>query len=995
MGATFVAVSAQAFRLLLATLGADGRDFERLCKWYLENDPVSKARFRRVWLWDEWPGRWGRDRGIDLVAETVDGRNVAVQAKNYGERHSITKRDIDTFLSESSRPVIAERLLMASTDRVAASAREVMLAQDKPVSTCLLAPMSRSPVRWPVTIDELLPDVISRAEPRPHQVRVLEDIDRWARTDAPRGQVVMACGTGKSLIAIWAADRLGAPRVLVLGPTLALLRQVAREWSQHASVQRQLLYISSDTSRLGEDVTRGDELATHRTTDADHIADRLRSASQLLVLCTYNSSPALALAMTKAPEVEFDLAIADEAHRCAGLEGSSHKTILDATAIRAIRRLFFTATPTVYGTKDRARAARRNIRLSSMDDPALFGTVIHHLSFAEAIRQNLLCPYQVAVIPINDAEVMELVERRRIVTADGDHKLEAGSLATQVACARAMRRFGCRRVVAFHPRIKDSQRFGVHFPIAAGLLSDEERPDGPIWSQHIDGRDMPHARRVQLLEQFESDDDQYRLLSNVRLLTEGVNVPGIDAIAFVDTHRGQAQIIQAVGRAVRLAPGKSVGTIVLPVVLREGESFEAALARSDHRTVVDVLGALRSHDPEIMKSLDGLRFDANSDDGPPSVATGRFVIDAALEVGEEFAEAVDIALTNALGLPSRRPASGSGALAQIRVIDERPPPSEEEMFLRGLHELQLLARWRLVPCVPATSHSFPMGVWWQEAKRRWLADELDEYDRSTIADAVSWLAPDLERSRLRRALAEASQHDLPEQIEAQLRPGGVLHVTHAIRLLEEDQDPEAVVDATGSIQGAITHPAMSHEMQLRYVRAALDLLSEATERAAETPEPPIWRWTTQRAVAIAAFAHTLGMARAGTSPYDRPHPPGSLDACPEAAALGHAAGLRFAKLAHRMRAYRFPGDVDAVRDRRLLERSLSPDARLDALGWDIYMLSRHVGADNNDALLLAMDGTYRAREKVRADRLARALRQIAMDDSSYLPPGAPSANRLR
>jgi predicted helicase len=207
----------------------------------------------------------------------------------------------------------------------------------------------------------------------------------------------------------------------------------------------------------------------------------------------------------------------------------------------------------------------------------------------------------VAVIPIDDDEVHELIKRRRIVTADGEHKLEAAGLATQIACARAMRRFGCRRIVAFHPTIEDSKRFSEHFPTAAELLAEGEHPDGPVWSRHVDGARMPHATRRQLLEHFESGGaEEYRLLSNVKLLTEGVDVPGIDAIAFLDTRRGHGRIIQAVGRAVRPAAGKTVGTIVLPVALRAGESFDAALARSEHRSIVDILGALRSHDADIV-----------------------------------------------------------------------------------------------------------------------------------------------------------------------------------------------------------------------------------------------------------------------------------------------------------------------------------------------------------------------------------------------------------
>ena len=691
---------------LLRSLDVGGRGFEQLSKWILQNDPEFRAQFARVWLWDEWPGRWGPDRGIDLIAEAHDGALVAAQAKNYGDRHSITKRDIDTFLSESNRAVIASRLLIASTNRVAPSAVDVMAAQEKPVRTCLLARLEASPVTWPQTVSDLQPAPLAKHSARPHQVGALDAIARWAQTDGSRAQVIMACGTGKSLVGVWAAERLKAQRVLVLVPTLALMRQTAIEWCQQLDTPRRLLRISSDRSRVEDDVVRGDELGSVGTTDVDGIAAVLSQNEPVLVLCTYDSSPTLATAMSQLPNFEFDIVIADEAHRCAGLESSAHKTILSNDAIRARRRLFFTATPIIYGTRDKGNLRRRSVAVASMDDPARFGPVIHRLSFAEAIRRHLLCPYQVAVIPIDD-DVHALIERRRLVTADGDQILEASSLATQIACGRAMRRFGCRRVVAFLPSIKESKRFSAHFPVALALMDDDDRPQGPVWCEHVDGADMRYATRLARLARFKSETpDEHRLLSNVRMLTEGVDVPGIDAIAFVHTHRGKAAIIQAVGRAVRPAEGKSIGTIVLPIVLRKDESFQAALARSEHRHVVDILGALRSHDPQIDRSLDDLRFHAGPTSSVPP-ANGSFVIDAPLHVGEEFAEAVDVALTDALDIMTAR--RRARVHARDVIVAEPPEPSEEEAFLIGLNELQQRGYRGLLPRVPDTcATTFPL-----------------------------------------------------------------------------------------------------------------------------------------------------------------------------------------------------------------------------------------------------------------------------------------------
>ena len=961
---------------LLASFRPDGREFELLCRWFLENDPEFQADYEKVWLWSDWPDRWGPDRGIDLVALTRSGQLVAVQAKNYGAAHSVTKRDIDTFLSESNRVEIAARVLVASTDLVAASARQVMAEQEKPVSTCLLSRMRQSPVDWPATLQELAPGEPPSATPRDHQILALDAIQRWARANGVRGQVIMACATGKTLVEIWAAERLEAQNVLVLVPTIPLLRQFARDWPRQSTIERRLLRICSDkTAPDAEDIVRGDELTGARTTDPGEIAAALRSGTPVLALCTYDSSPALADAMRDAPGFSFDLAIADEAHRCAGLETSRHKTILNEKAIRAHRRLFFTATPTVYGTRDKSRAANKNVRLASMDDRALFGPVVHHLSFAEAIEQGLLCPYQVAVIPVDDDEVHDLIKRRRIVTADGAQNLEAAGLATQIACARAMRRFGCRRIVAFHPTIAESRRFGDHFPVAVGLLSDDDRPEGAIWSQHVDGAGMPHATRTRLLDRFQAEQpEEYRLLSNVRLLTEGVDIPGIDAIAFIDTRRGHGSIIQAVGRAVRTAPGKESGTIVLPVVLRAGESFDAALARSEHRTIVDILGALRSHDPDIVKSLDDLRYNAGPNDRTPA-KHGRFLIDAPLQVGEEFAAAVDIALTGALGLASQRPTRRRGQHQEPRLLPEAVPPSEDELIAIAINNISTLGRCELLSEVPAqVGDSFPLGACWHEIKSRWDAGSLDAYDRDTIAYSLSWLAPDLDDyPSVQHEIAMLTDADVPEQVAAQCRPGG----RYAERFPEfVDWRDEELVDALRQIQPLLTHAAMSPRIRLRYVLLALRRLAAAVSAATALRDDVWWDDRSWSRAATDGFIYGLQIANVGSSPLEQPVEPWSARDKPAAYLLGRREAQALAPLARRMRIYRFPGDAEAVESRRWDEADIAIDERLDPLGWEIFMLASARGDTRGDALQLAMEGSRRLRLKVRLDLRTRSIREL-------------------
>lgn len=977
--------SSGKLRSLLAGFRRDGREFEHLTKWFLDSDPEFRALFRRVWLWDEWPERWGRDRGIDLIAETHDGEVVAIQAKNYSEAHSVTKHDLDTFLSESNRAPVALRLLVASTDQVALSARQTMAAQDKPVSTCLMGRLLASQVLWPTSMAALGASETPSLIPRPHQLEAVDAIERWAETGAARGQVIMACGTGKTLVSIWAADRLQANRVLVLVPTLPLLRQTATRWCQASQRSRRLLRICSARARTDDDMAAGDELSFGGTTAPQRIVGALASPGPLLILCTYDSSPLLASAMAALPDAEIDLAIADEAHRCSGLESSSHKTILREDAIRTRRRLFFTATPTVYGARDRGSLRRHGVAVASMDDPAKFGRVVHRLSFADAIQRDLLCRYQVAVIPVDDDEVHGLIERRRLVTADGDQVLEALGLATQIACARAMRRFGCRRAVAFHPTIKDSQRFSSHFPIAVALMREEDRPPAPVWSEHIDGGGMPYPTRMSRLERFQAPEPQEcRLLSNVKVLAEGVDVPDIDAVAFVDTHRGHAAIIQAVGRAVRKAEGKTVGTVVLPVVLRRDESLQAALARSEHRHIVDVLGALRSHDPEIARSLDDLRFNAGDRPRAGSQANGSFVIDAPLNVGSEFAEAVDVALADALGL--RCPAPARRRTPADIIIEPAAEPSPDEAFLIGLEELQSRARRDLLARVPESATAFPMRAWWQEALRRWQDRGLDRYDRQAIADSLSWMSSDLDGAEaVRREIAALSKADVPEQLAAQIRPGGQLAAGPLQWLVDGPEQIDDLVDRLRDIHGCVTHAAMSPTMQARRLQDVLTFAAYAARRTDQGNPIPVWYFLSRRQASVLGFAQALILIGDPAAQFSATIHPEVRDAH----AMGAEAAASVGQLVREMSLYRFRRDAEEVAERLEDEGELHPDRRLDALGWDIYLLVRARSDSPQAALSQAMDGPLRARLRVRTDLLRRARLHRVREEASVTPTARP------
>jgi superfamily II DNA or RNA helicase len=620
-----------------------GRQFERICAWYLGSAPEYRRRFRKVWLWKDWPGAWAPDAGIDLVAEEHGGDLWAIQAKVYDPNSAIKKADLDSFLSESSRPGFAYRLLIATTDRLGPTARRTLDDQREPVGYLLRSQLELARAAWPGSPEGLRPRRPAPKKPFPHvREAVRATVKGFERSD--RGQLLMACGTGKTLAAMWIAERLESKRTLVLVPSLSLLAQTLREWSANASKPFDYLAVCSDASVAGEDdfVEHTSELGLPVTTDPDLIAAFLRRRGRRVVFATYQSSPQIAAAYSgRVPA--FDLAAADEAHRCAGRVGSEFTTILDADQIRSKRRLFMTATPRYYTSRVRREAGVLEVEVASMDDEAAFGPVLHHLSFGEGIERDLLSDYQVVVVGVDDETYRTYAERGELVTRDGKDT-DARTLAGQIGLAKSMRKYKLRRIVSFHGRIKAAREFSTELPDVIAWMPPRARPEGALWSSHVSGA-MTSGRRDRLLLRFRDLAPNERgLLSNARCLGEGVDVPSIDGVAFIDPRRSTIDIVQALGRAIRKSPEKKVGTIVLPVFISDDEDAERVLDESAFKHVWDVLKALRAHDEVLGEELDELRRRLGALRAPPK-RPGKIKLDVpSAKVGPEFAKAFDVRL---------------------------------------------------------------------------------------------------------------------------------------------------------------------------------------------------------------------------------------------------------------------------------------------------------------------------------------------------------------
>jgi superfamily II DNA or RNA helicase len=456
----------------------------------------------------------------------------------------------------------------------------------------------------------------------------------------------MACGTGKTLTARFVAERLGAKRTLVLVPSLSLLAQTLREWTANASEDFDCLAVCSDDTVIEPDaaLSSTSDLGFPVTTDADDIARFLRRrAGRRVAFSTYQSSPRIAEAYRSGRVPRLDLAVADEAHRCAGRVSSDFATILDGVAIPAERRLFMTATPRYFTGRVVREASAADFEVASMDDPATFGPVFHRLSFGEAIERDLLSDYQVAVIGVDDATYREWAERGRFVTLDGTAVTDARSLAGQIGLAKAMRRYGLHRAISFHSRVARARDFARTLTEVVRWMPADQRPAGSLWAQHVSGEMSTGQRTISLEHLRQLHGGGVGLLANARCLAEGVDVPTLDGVAFVDPRRSEVDIVQAVGRAIRKAENKTQGTIVIPVFIGADEDPEAALDDSAFKPVWDVIRALRAHDADLAEQLDSLRRELGR--GASKVTTPpKIHLDLPACVGLDFASAFEVRL---------------------------------------------------------------------------------------------------------------------------------------------------------------------------------------------------------------------------------------------------------------------------------------------------------------------------------------------------------------
>jgi predicted helicase len=610
-----------------------GDKFERLVLNLLRTEPEWVNRFSDVWLWSEWPGREGRpDIGIDLVAKhrDLDGY-AAIQCKFYDPSHRVSKGDLDTFLAASGGREFVSRYFFDTADNWNGNALETARHQAVQVQRVDLAYLDEARVDWSqfswTTPEVLVPTGPKRL--RPHQEQALKEV-RAGLEQHDRGKLVMACGTGKTFTSLKIAeDMVGAGgSVLFLVPSIQLLSQSLREWMQEAEVDIRPFAVCSDV-RVGRKTSDEGEISTidltePATTDAETLVARVsvgrRATPRMtVVFSTYQSIDVIAQAQNQGLG-DFDLVICDEAHRTTGVtlaesDESHFVKVHDNDVIKASKRLYMTATPRVFGEEVRRKASQADAVLADMNDETVYGPELHRLGFGDAVEADLLTDYKVVVLAVEEKYVAENFQQAMATSGE----IALGDAAKLLGCWNGLAKHfvdpaereadpaPMRRAVAFAKDIRASQQASASFPVLVDRAVDGD-PDGGAGAEgrrgprveavHVDGTMGVQERNRHLAWlKAENPDGSCRVLTNARCLSEGVDVPALDAVMFLTPRGSQVDIVQAVGRVMRKAPGKKLGYIILPVVVPSGvPAAEALNDNKRYQVVWQVLQALRSHD---------------------------------------------------------------------------------------------------------------------------------------------------------------------------------------------------------------------------------------------------------------------------------------------------------------------------------------------------------------------------------------------------------------
>ncbi len=604
------------------------------------------------------------------MARTIEGEYWAIQCKCYAANVFISKPDVDTFLStsgkrfetESGMTGFVQRLWISTTNKWNSTAEQTIRNQNPPVTRLNLIDLENDDVDWN-SLEQGTFGVASRSKPfaiREHQQQAIDQTHAYFKIDEAtgqpahtRGKLIMACGTGKTFTSLRIAENEtgGHGLVLFLVPSIALLGQTLRSWLQQALEPMMAVCICSDpqvskqTEKNDSDTTSVVDLALPASTDVPSIVKQLQHARRhntkglTVVFSTYQSIDVISRAqkqlLTETDDAfgTFDLIICDEAHRTTGVTlkdeiESAFVRVHNNDFLRAVRRIYMTATPRLYTAETKDKAKENSAILCSMDDRSMYGDEIYRIGFGEAVERELLVDYKVLILAVGEKDIPPTLQKA-LTREDGT--IDADDPSRLIGCINALSKkmlgadedlvkgsdpLPMRRAVAFCSSIEKSKAIANAFTDYKDLYMEDIREEDrttivDVVAHHVDGSMSATKRDKELmwLKEQPENDRECRMLTNARCLSEGVDVPSLDAVIFIDSKKSQVDIVQAVGRVMRRSEGKKYGYIIIPVVVPADAEGDKVLEKHPcFKIVWDILLGLRAHDDRFDAKIFNVEF---------------------------------------------------------------------------------------------------------------------------------------------------------------------------------------------------------------------------------------------------------------------------------------------------------------------------------------------------------------------------------------------------
>ena len=612
-----------------------GQIYEKCVQLFLQIDPKYQATLKHVWLLKDVPKSVreklklpNADEGIDLIAETNQKKYWAIQAKYKSDKTStLTRKDLATFrdLAFNYCDHIQHGLVCSPISH-------------EPKKSNLMNKMGFALINewedldkdnhkgWKNIQKKLGGKAVKpeKFKPKPHQAKAIKEVIKAFKSiSVERGKMIMPCGTGKSLTAFWIARDLKVKNVIVAIPSLSLLQQTLNVWTKEFlanDIQPDYLCVCSDESagslEKDEFTAQTYDLGIRTTTDVDEITSFLKDKTSKfkIIFTTYQSGRATAKASKKA-KFTFDLGIMDEAHKTVGHKLKPMAHLLYEKNINIKKRLFMTATERVY------KGGKEN-EILSMDDPQDYGNMVYQMTYKEAIDAGVVSDYKIVSFNVTDAEYREIIQNNEYIRLNNNPKqnddVTARELATALALRKTFKQLKISKALSFHSSIRRANKFEE----LNRQISKDFKKYHSIETYHVSSK-QKSSDRVQEMRSFEQSSKS--LMTNARCLTEGVDVPAIDCVAFIDSKRSKVDIVQAAGRAMRISKGKKYGYILVPIITNAG-NINSASIDTEYEDLIAIISSLATQDERLIDEIKSISKKAISKKTKTSIINNKLLI---------------------------------------------------------------------------------------------------------------------------------------------------------------------------------------------------------------------------------------------------------------------------------------------------------------------------------------------------------------------------------